>query len=315
MALSPKQRKFVEEYCICLNSVEAARKAGYSRKTCHVQGPRLLSNVRVKDEIAKRLSWATRRAEIQLDEVMAELRKLAFANISDFCSWGTGEVVVKPSDTLSPELLAAVESVSETQDKHGNRLIKVKLHSKQQALNAITRLYEVTELEARIMVLEERLGNNEAQPNSRLQKLEEALTRATLRFVPSLSAWTNVKVAALARCPAAETAKLVVFVEQYGAPGQGPPEEPEDLDAAIQAEIEGLKAHGYDQQRIEEAIKAQEAPKTSGVKESRRTTGSRRRSARPLKQDNGNGRRADDAAGQSAGLSGSSELTRLFGRR
>ena len=91
MALSPKQRKFVEEYCICLNSVEAARKAGYSRKTCHVQGPRLLSNVRVKDEIAKRLSRATRRAEIQLDEVMAELRKLAFANIADFCTWGPGD--------------------------------------------------------------------------------------------------------------------------------------------------------------------------------------------------------------------------------
>ncbi len=44
--LTAKQARFCEEYAIDLNATAAARRAGYSEKTVHVQGPRLcaLSN-------------------------------------------------------------------------------------------------------------------------------------------------------------------------------------------------------------------------------------------------------------------------------
>ena len=155
--LNPKQKRFVELYCSNLNATESAKLAGYAPRTSRQQGARLLSHVVIKQEIAKRLSKATQRAEIQLDEVMAELRKLAFANMADFCTWTKKTVELTPSDELPRELLAAVEWVGETQDKAGNVLVKIRLCSKQQALNAILKLYELSEVEARLAAVEERL--------------------------------------------------------------------------------------------------------------------------------------------------------------
>ncbi|HEX2334937.1 MAG TPA: terminase small subunit [Hyphomicrobiaceae bacterium] len=44
-ALTPKkQKRFCQEYLVDLNATGAARWAGYSAKTAHGQGPRLLAN-------------------------------------------------------------------------------------------------------------------------------------------------------------------------------------------------------------------------------------------------------------------------------
>lgn len=71
-------------------------------------------------------------------------------------------VKLTPSADLAPELLAAVESVGETQDKAGRVLVKIRLHSKLQAINAILRLYEISETEARLTELEEKLRELQA---------------------------------------------------------------------------------------------------------------------------------------------------------
>jgi len=63
MALSPKQFKFVQEYLIDMNATQAAIRAGYSEKTAHSSGPRLLDNVGIKAEIEK----AQLRMEIKTD--------------------------------------------------------------------------------------------------------------------------------------------------------------------------------------------------------------------------------------------------------
>ena len=52
-ALTPKQERFCQEYLIDLNATGAARRAGYSAKTAHVQGPRLLANVAVASRLAQ----------------------------------------------------------------------------------------------------------------------------------------------------------------------------------------------------------------------------------------------------------------------
>jgi len=103
---------------------------------------------------------ATARAEISLDWVLAELKTIVSANMHNFCSWGKKEVELTPSADLAPELLAAVESVGETQDKAGRVLVKIKLHSKLQAINAILKLYELTEFDARLAALEEKMGKS-----------------------------------------------------------------------------------------------------------------------------------------------------------
>lgn len=63
MSLSPKQFKFVQEYLIDMNATQAAIRSGYSAKTAYSQGPRLLENVEIKEEIRKH----QQRLEIHTD--------------------------------------------------------------------------------------------------------------------------------------------------------------------------------------------------------------------------------------------------------
>jgi phage terminase small subunit len=50
--LTPKQRRFVAEYLIDLNATQAAIRTGYSRKTAHNQGWRLLQSATIKAAVA-----------------------------------------------------------------------------------------------------------------------------------------------------------------------------------------------------------------------------------------------------------------------
>lgn len=54
MKLTPKQKAFADEYLICGNATEAARKAGYSNKTATVIGSENLSKPNILEYIAER---------------------------------------------------------------------------------------------------------------------------------------------------------------------------------------------------------------------------------------------------------------------
>ena len=54
MKLTPKQKAFADEYLMCGNAAEAARKAGYSEKTATVIGSENLSKPNILEYIAER---------------------------------------------------------------------------------------------------------------------------------------------------------------------------------------------------------------------------------------------------------------------
>lgn len=62
--LTAKQDRFCAEYLLDLNATRAAARAGYSAKPAHVQGPRLLANVRVAARVAELQAKAAKRAEM-----------------------------------------------------------------------------------------------------------------------------------------------------------------------------------------------------------------------------------------------------------
>lgn len=80
MALTAKQKRFVEEYLIDLNATQAAIRAGYSSKTAQEQSSRLLSNVMVQETIAKAMAERSKRTGINQDRVIQELARIAFVN-------------------------------------------------------------------------------------------------------------------------------------------------------------------------------------------------------------------------------------------
>lgn len=47
MKLTPKQKAFADEYMICGNATEAARRAGYSEKYAGCNADKLLKNTKI----------------------------------------------------------------------------------------------------------------------------------------------------------------------------------------------------------------------------------------------------------------------------
>jgi phage terminase small subunit len=90
--LSPKQRRFVEEYLIDLNATQAAIRAGYSPKTADKQGSQLLANTRVSACIKMAMAERSKRTGITQDRVLEELAKIAFVNSDDFIDFDCGTV-------------------------------------------------------------------------------------------------------------------------------------------------------------------------------------------------------------------------------
>ncbi|MZQ75252.1 MAG: terminase [Peptoclostridium sp.] len=90
--LTENQRLFCLYYLKSFNATMAAIKAGYSKDSAHVQGPRLLGNVRVRAEI-QRLKGAMHE-EIFIDamDVLKKYIAIAFADISDYVTFGQKEV-------------------------------------------------------------------------------------------------------------------------------------------------------------------------------------------------------------------------------
>ncbi|CQR51464.1 terminase small subunit [Paenibacillus riograndensis] len=80
MALTPKQKLFVQEYLIDLNATQAAIRAGYSPKTAEQQASRLLSNVKVQEAIREAQSHRAARTEITADMVLQRWWDIATAD-------------------------------------------------------------------------------------------------------------------------------------------------------------------------------------------------------------------------------------------
>lgn len=90
--LTPKQRRFVDEYMIDLNATAAAKRAGYSARTAEWQGPQLLGKTHVAEarDDGRRVNWTPslghdpRGREAVLQAAFAAGR-LSFDHASDLC--------------------------------------------------------------------------------------------------------------------------------------------------------------------------------------------------------------------------------------
>lgn len=133
--LTDRQRRFVEEYLLDCNATAAAARAGYSRKSAQDSGSRLRALPHVRQAVEAAMAERSRRLGITQDRVVAELSRLAFADMRDFVTWGDGGARLRPSDALTEDQAACVSEIVETPGKG----VRVKLHGKTQALSALYR--------------------------------------------------------------------------------------------------------------------------------------------------------------------------------
>ena len=73
--LPPRHVLFIEAYFMGENATQAAKEAGYSVTTAHVQGSRMLKNVKVLSQIQDRMLVHRERCSITVDTLTAELEE------------------------------------------------------------------------------------------------------------------------------------------------------------------------------------------------------------------------------------------------
>lgn len=134
--LTQKQKIFVREYMVDLNAKQAAIRAGYSAKTAHAQASRLLSDAKVGEYLRKKMEARAKRVDLCADDVLEELRKVAFSRITDYVKFGPSGIVLKSSDEMPDDVAACVQMVSETVTRDGGT-VNFKLHSKVDALKTL----------------------------------------------------------------------------------------------------------------------------------------------------------------------------------
>lgn len=134
--LTPKQKRFVDEYLIDLNATQAAIRAGYSEKTARQIASEYLTKPHIQAEIQKRQNQLQNKLEITQERVLQELAAIAFANGSDFAKVVDDglfpSVKMIPTDKLSADKLPAIAGIKANQ--YG---VEVKLHDKVKALELL----------------------------------------------------------------------------------------------------------------------------------------------------------------------------------
>lgn len=89
--------------------------------------------------------YASLRIGVNRDQIVNELSAMAFSRVSDYMDWGEGEIVLKDSTKLTEAQQAAILEVSESVARDGTRTVKVKLQSKQVALDRLAQLLDEEE--------------------------------------------------------------------------------------------------------------------------------------------------------------------------
>ena len=147
MALTPRQRRFVEEYLIDVDARAAARRAGFSRKSLSYPS-RLMRNPEIARAIAQAMAASAERTGITKERVLAEYAKIAFLDLSQLADWDRDGAVLLDAALVSEDVAAAIAAISElpaAQETAGEPVrLKVSVFDKMKALEALARLLDPT---------------------------------------------------------------------------------------------------------------------------------------------------------------------------
>ena len=89
--LTPKQKRFCDEYLVDLNATQAYLRAGYkvSETVAGVNANRLLKNAKIAAYISKKQASLQKQTGITQEKVLTELAKIGFADIKQYLEFKT----------------------------------------------------------------------------------------------------------------------------------------------------------------------------------------------------------------------------------
>lgn len=143
-ALSAKQQRFAEEYCIDFNGTQAAIRAGYARRSAQVAGSRQLLNDMVTEKIWQRMEVLSQVAGVRAKRILQEIGYIAFADIRELFDKAGSPL---PLQDVAEKTRRAVASFRVTEravkDSKGNdvveRVFTVRMWDKNRALDMLAK--------------------------------------------------------------------------------------------------------------------------------------------------------------------------------
>ena len=148
--LTPKQKKFAEEYALHFNATRAYINAGYTVKNDNVAAASavvLLRKSKIKYYIRALGLAEFEAANITKERVVLEYAKMGFADMSEFADWDNDGIRITPSKDLTKRQTGAVADISvdehSVRGREGDtityRKVKFKLANKQAALDSLAK--------------------------------------------------------------------------------------------------------------------------------------------------------------------------------
>lgn len=148
--LTPMQAMFVGEYLKDLNGKRAAIRAGYAEGSAEVTASKLLRLTKVQGALSRLQRDISAAMQIGPEKVLREWGHIAFANTKDYIRvTEDGDAYIDLSN-LTREQAAAISEIethdyvdARNKDENGKarevRRVKLKFHSKPQALEALSK--------------------------------------------------------------------------------------------------------------------------------------------------------------------------------
>ncbi|WP_305928128.1 terminase small subunit [Bacillus mycoides] len=176
--LSEKERLFCLYYVKYFNGTQAALKSGYTKESAHVQASRLLRRERVSSYIKELKGELIENVFVEAMDVLKEYIKIAFADITNYVTFGQREVELVPEERTSvdEEGNEVTEFITETrmmnfvdlaesdmvdgsiitEVKQGKDGVTIKLADKMKALDKLAQYFDLVPDNFKRQIEEER---------------------------------------------------------------------------------------------------------------------------------------------------------------
>lgn len=172
MALTKKQRLFVDEYLIDLNATQAAIRAGYSARRATEIGYQLLQRPEVAQAIQAAMAERSKRTEVEADYVIRRLREIDEMDVLDILEDDGSFRSIRDWPKAWRQFLSGIEIAELFEGRGDDRRIagllrKVKWPDKLRNLELLSR----------------HVGTESAALDIELKRLEVAKKRAELKLL------------------------------------------------------------------------------------------------------------------------------------
>ena len=168
--LTPKQEKFVRNLVSGMNQYEAYCNSynakNMKRATIDNKASELFSKGEIRDRYNELISKANEKVEVKAEDILRELKSIAFSNGTDYAEIKGGKVYFKNTNSLDEDKKKAIASIKKT--KNGKQI------DTYDKLKAIELLVKYTKM------FDDDSGNEKKQPTLNIvvtdnSKLEKAL--------------------------------------------------------------------------------------------------------------------------------------------